>query len=216
MQEVVNVDGKIFRSLRLLLTRPGFLTREIFAGRRASYVSPIRLYLTASVIMFALSAFGSFDGNLEYTSGPDEIVNSAQVVEDGRNQIMAALNERMPQLMFVLVPLFAALVLLVGLGGGRTYPQHLYFALHVHAAWFFADSVDSLFEALDLPYVTFGVDKATELYIVVYLVVAFWRAYETTFWGALWRALIAGVLYLAAVITAVLSIAIPVIFAPVT
>ena len=31
---------EIFRSVRLLLTRPGFLTQEQFAGRRASYVSP--------------------------------------------------------------------------------------------------------------------------------------------------------------------------------
>src|SRR5688500_699872 len=60
--EVLNVDGKIFRSLRLLLTRPGFLTREIFRGRRASYVSPLRLYLLASVLSFALGAmFGGLD-----------------------------------------------------------------------------------------------------------------------------------------------------------
>ncbi len=57
--EVLHVDGKIFRSLRLLLTRPGFLTREIFAGRRASYISPIRLYLTPSILAYALGAFGS-------------------------------------------------------------------------------------------------------------------------------------------------------------
>src|SRR5688500_10451261 len=29
--ELLNVDGKIFRSVRLLLTQPGFLTREFFA-----------------------------------------------------------------------------------------------------------------------------------------------------------------------------------------
>ena len=53
--ELLHVDGKIFRSLRLLLTRPGFLTRELFAGRRASYVTPIRLYLIASILSFAMS-----------------------------------------------------------------------------------------------------------------------------------------------------------------
>ena len=71
--EVLHVDGKIFRSLRLLLTRPGFLTREIFAGRRASYVSPIRLYLIASILAFAIGAFGSLEAvDVEYTADPDD------------------------------------------------------------------------------------------------------------------------------------------------
>ncbi|HXI27305.1 MAG TPA: DUF3667 domain-containing protein, partial [Vicinamibacterales bacterium] len=54
--ELVHVDGKIFRSLRLLVTAPGALTAEQFAGRRVCYVSPIRLYLTFSVLFFAVSA----------------------------------------------------------------------------------------------------------------------------------------------------------------
>jgi len=31
--ELLHVDGKIFQSVRLLLMRPGFLTREYFEGR---------------------------------------------------------------------------------------------------------------------------------------------------------------------------------------
>ena len=54
--EVVPVDGKILRSLRLLLTRPGFLTLELLRGRRASYVAPLRLYLVFSVAAFAVIA----------------------------------------------------------------------------------------------------------------------------------------------------------------
>ena len=41
VHEILHVDGKIFRSLKLLLTRPGFLTREHFFGRRAAYVADI-------------------------------------------------------------------------------------------------------------------------------------------------------------------------------
>jgi hypothetical protein len=54
--EVVPVDGKVLRSLRLLLTKPGFLTLELLSGRRASYVAPIRLYLVFSVAAFAVIA----------------------------------------------------------------------------------------------------------------------------------------------------------------
>src|SRR6188472_541842 len=57
VDEVLNVDSKIFKSVRLLLTRPGFLSREQFGGRRIRYVSPIRLYLLCSLVYFAVVAF---------------------------------------------------------------------------------------------------------------------------------------------------------------
>lgn len=54
--EFLHLDGKIWTTLRLLLVRPGFLTAEFLRGRRARYISPIRLYLTCSLIYFALAA----------------------------------------------------------------------------------------------------------------------------------------------------------------
>jgi hypothetical protein len=121
--EVLNVDGKIFRTLRLLLTRPGFLTREIFRGRRASYLSPIRAYLIASVLAFAMSALlGRFgDVNIEHTPSPGETPDPAALerLAEGERTIETALNVWMPRAMFVLVPLFAALVMLVRRNSGQ-------------------------------------------------------------------------------------------------
>jgi hypothetical protein len=214
--EVLNVDGKIFRSLRLLLTRPGFLTREIFAGRRASYVAPIRLYLVASVLSFALAAvFGGLDAvNFEYTPGPGETVDPAQVERAAQVErtVTDAFYVWLPRAMFVLVPLFAALVMLFRRNTGHTYPQHLYFALHVHAAWFCGNALDSLAEAIPLPYAARVVDIGTELYMIAYVPVAFLRAYETTIWAAVWRSAIIALLYFVALIATLAAIAAPVVW----
>jgi len=59
VHEFLHVDGKIFHSVRLLLTRPGFLSYEYFNGRRARYVSPLRLYLIFSVVFFGMTAITS-------------------------------------------------------------------------------------------------------------------------------------------------------------
>ncbi len=48
----VALEGALWRTLRLLLTKPGRLTREYLAGRRRQYVLPLRLYLTASFLFF--------------------------------------------------------------------------------------------------------------------------------------------------------------------
>jgi hypothetical protein len=48
----VAAEGALWRTLRLLLTRPGQLTVEYLRGRRRYYVLPLRLYLTVSVVVF--------------------------------------------------------------------------------------------------------------------------------------------------------------------
>jgi hypothetical protein len=46
------LDGRFFRSLAPLLFKPGTLSREYNAGRRARYVSPFRLYLLSAFLLF--------------------------------------------------------------------------------------------------------------------------------------------------------------------
>ena len=50
---LAHVDGRLWQSLYLLLLRPGRLTQEYFAERRARYLPPVRLYLVLSVLFFA-------------------------------------------------------------------------------------------------------------------------------------------------------------------
>ena len=50
----VALDGRMWRTLANLLARPGFLTREYFAGRRRRYVRPAKLFITLSIAMFAV------------------------------------------------------------------------------------------------------------------------------------------------------------------
>jgi hypothetical protein len=49
----VALDGRLWRTLQALLFRPGFLTREYFAGRRRRYIRPGRLFLVLSLVAFA-------------------------------------------------------------------------------------------------------------------------------------------------------------------
>ena len=51
---VFHFEGKIWRTLPLLAWKPGQLTREYIDGRRASYVSPIALFLFSVFLMFAV------------------------------------------------------------------------------------------------------------------------------------------------------------------
>src|SRR5437763_7136925 len=47
--ELSGWDGRFASTVRALLRRPGLLTLEFLNGRRARYLSPVRLYLMASL-----------------------------------------------------------------------------------------------------------------------------------------------------------------------
>jgi len=66
-QDITHFDGKFFTSVKLLITRPGFLSREYMAGRRASYLNPVRLYVFTSAFFFLI--FFSL-----YTSSDQELI----------------------------------------------------------------------------------------------------------------------------------------------
>lgn len=53
---ITHADSRVWRTLWPLLFRPGFLTREYFAGRRARFLPPFRLYLVLSVLFFLVAA----------------------------------------------------------------------------------------------------------------------------------------------------------------
>lgn len=52
--DLFHFDGKFFISLKFLILRPGFLTKEYMLGRRAKYLNPIQMYLFTSATFFII------------------------------------------------------------------------------------------------------------------------------------------------------------------
>jgi hypothetical protein len=51
-----NIDSRLMRSVRCLVTRPGVLTVAYVQGQRMPYIGPLQLFLLANVLFFALQA----------------------------------------------------------------------------------------------------------------------------------------------------------------
>lgn len=54
LEDLFRLDSRVLRTLFVLLFKPGHLTTEHFAGRRARYTPPVRLYLVISFLFFFL------------------------------------------------------------------------------------------------------------------------------------------------------------------
>ena len=83
-RETFELDSRLLRTLRLLLFKPGSLSREFSRNRRVSFVSPVRLYIVASVaFFFTLSLAGDFDEFVVIgPSQPDEALAAGEPPTD--------------------------------------------------------------------------------------------------------------------------------------
>jgi hypothetical protein len=57
VHEFVHLDSKLFRTLRDIVVKPGFVTEEYFAGRKSRYIPPLRLFLTLFALQFLAFTF---------------------------------------------------------------------------------------------------------------------------------------------------------------
>ena len=74
VRETFELDSRLFRTLKLLIFRPGSLTREFSRNRRAGVVSPVRLYIFASFIFFfLLSLLGDFGDVVAFDAPEDDL-----------------------------------------------------------------------------------------------------------------------------------------------
>lgn len=203
---LLHLDSRVWRTLRLLVRRPGELTREFIAGRRQRYLPPFRLYLAISILFFALSALLPGFSLVRTDAGGNEAI--APIVIEGRNQAAsgsepctpdlpkifgvdwndplqraclkiradggAALAGRFaataPRLMFLFLPLMAAVALLFYWKPRRLYAEHLVLFLHNHAFTFLLILVTQIVSAialLQLPFV--GVSGFINFLLFLYL-----------------------------------------------
>jgi hypothetical protein len=80
-QELLHVDGKLWRTLRLLFARPGRLSLEYAAGRRRPYLNPFRLLLIA-IITYTLMTASGFGVTLNF--GPLVVSIAPPSIQRGR------------------------------------------------------------------------------------------------------------------------------------
>jgi hypothetical protein len=75
--DVTHFDSNFFHTVHHLLFKPGFLSKEYTAGRRASYLHPIRMYVFTSAVFFLLF-FGFFKNSDNTKTNIDDPLTKSQ------------------------------------------------------------------------------------------------------------------------------------------
>jgi hypothetical protein len=148
-QALSPVDGKVVRSFRDLLLRPGLLTDAFYRGLRKPYLGPFQIFILANVLFFFLQSFSEFqvfttsldarlDHQIEKDLGAAALV-SERLAATGRtyeqyapvfNQASAINAKSLIGIM--VLPLALPLPLLFR-KSARPLGHHVVFALHFYA-----------------------------------------------------------------------------------
>jgi uncharacterized protein DUF3667 len=208
LDETLDINGRLPLSLKALLLRPGHLTTEWEAGRRAQWTQPLRLYLSASVlflVVIVLTPAGD-SANVSFTDGSEV---SAPIQSSAQSSLVAgrmrqSMRDNYAYAMFVLVPVFALFLKLLYRKSSTVYVGHLVHALHIHAAFFLFFAFLGPFEDLPSPW-DYVVQVPILLWAFVYPILSARRVYGTSWIGTALRTFLLMPVYLIAVLIGLLT-----------
>jgi Protein of unknown function (DUF3667) len=99
--DITHFDGKFFSTLKILLFKPGFLSKEYMNGRRAGYLNPVRMYFFTSFIFFLIffsafhfDKFNSKDVDFTFNGKTENTINA--ISESDFKDFTAKLNNGHP------------------------------------------------------------------------------------------------------------------------
>lgn len=132
--EILNIDRKFFRTVRLLLTKPGFLTLEYLQARRERYTLPTQMYFVVAAAFFlvstnldvsteALLKLPQFSARIEAKAK-----ESKKPIELIQQQVDNTLENYIPFYTFFIVVIFALFLKIAY--QNWYYVEHLIFSLH--------------------------------------------------------------------------------------
>lgn len=145
-----HADGKIFRTVRLLVAAPGALTADYLRGRHKPYIAPLPLFLICNLLFFLIQPLIGWNtlttplqshlNEQPYHPWAQKLVEQKLTATHATMSVYQAEFDRSigteaRALTLVLVPLFFLTLVLISIGRRRSLVDHLIFSLHF-CAWF--------------------------------------------------------------------------------
>ena len=148
LKAVGGIDGRLVKSLRLLLTQPGALTEAYVEGRRKPLVGPFQLFFLVNFVFFIAQSLAhtkifssSLDSHLHHQDWSDTaqalLSRHLQATHDTIARFAPLFDQAVvlnaKSLVILMVVPFALLLPVVFHGSRKPFAVHMAFALHLYA-----------------------------------------------------------------------------------
>ncbi|MDQ6718788.1 MAG: DUF3667 domain-containing protein, partial [Gemmatimonadota bacterium] len=144
--EFIHFDGRLLRTVKTLVRKPGELARAYFHGGRSRYTRPLTLFVMINLVFFIIQPHTSLLGygysnytNVRNSGGQRHIeliraklARTHEPAAEYAGRFNTVLQDQKKSVLLFSVPFLAVAMLLLFAGSGRTYAEHLVFAVHVY------------------------------------------------------------------------------------
>jgi hypothetical protein len=206
-------DSKFFRSVIPLFTKPGFLTKEYWEGRRVHYIHPLRLFFFVTIIFmistgYFYNRFGKkIQNEIVYVSPDTTKLNpslsseeKAKKIEDqkieeekAKTVLYSGMDKFFSQLKYIsffMLPIYALIFKVLYRRKKGLYVDHLVYILHLQSFAYILIGV-----ALLIPFIfpdsLSWVRRTTLLLILIYMIFSLRTLYHQGWFKTILKSVIA-------------------------
>jgi hypothetical protein len=192
IEELITWDSKFLQSLKYLFFKPGYLTHEYVSGRIVRYISPVKLFLFTSFVLFLIMIKSDPNQYEPLTSGDESenifrnfILEQENKSEKSKEMYIESFNnyfnDNITLYIFFIMFLFSLILKIVYIPKNYFYSEHIVFTLHFFTFVLWVFFVSIVLQDLGGEVVLFFI------YIIpsVYLFFAIKRVYHKSSWKAL-------------------------------
>ncbi len=79
IEDITHFDGKLWVTLKYLLFKPAFLTKQYMIGKRATYLHPIKMYVFISAVFFLFAFSGNHNNSVLIDEENTQAANHSSV-----------------------------------------------------------------------------------------------------------------------------------------
>lgn len=208
VEDITSVDGKLWKTLRSILLKPGQLELDYHIGRRVNYLKPITLFFVLNVLFVMFSPITDFYVNLydQITLQPYSELTKAWLsdylkdnnlsykeFEDNYNQLVIVLAR---SLIILQVPIYALACALILFNKKYSSGDYFNFSLNMHS-WLLMWVIIALAPAYLIGEVIVWIDPSLNQRMVyfillpiglsVYLMLAMRNMFKLSWGHCIWR-----------------------------
>jgi Protein of unknown function (DUF3667). len=144
--EFIHFDGRLLRTVKTLVAKPGELARAYFHGGRSRYTRPLTLFVMINLVFFIIQPHTALLGYHydNYVSANragsvthramirDKLLRTHESEVSYSARFNTVLQDQKKSVLLFSVPFLALAMLILFAGKGRTYAEHLVFSVHVY------------------------------------------------------------------------------------
>lgn len=145
---ITHFDSKLLKTWWLVMTRPGFVSKEISEGRRKPYYKPLNLFIIGVILYLLFPFFQGLNIPMKYHRAEmygevaeRMIDNKMEKKKLTMDQLAAKFDEKSPKfaklLMLVIIPLSALVIQLLFLRKGRYFFDHITLAAELNTFYLY-------------------------------------------------------------------------------